>query len=45
MKVMRNGILSEDRQVRLETSFIWAGKVMHGVSARPKHMIDVTGSL
>lgn len=27
---MRNGILSKDRQVRLEKSIIWAGEVMHG---------------
>lgn len=45
LKVTRNGILSEGRQVRLETSYIWAGKVMHGVSARLKHVTDVTGSL
>lgn len=30
LKVMRNGILSKDRQVRLEKSIIWAGEVMHG---------------
>lgn len=44
LKVMRNGILSKDRQVSLEKSIIWAGEVMHGVRVRLKYMTDVTGS-
>lgn len=30
LKVMRNGILSKDRQVGLESSIIWAREVMQG---------------
>lgn len=44
LKVMRNGTLSKDRQVRLEKSIIWAGEVMHGLRVRLKYMTDVTGS-
>ena len=33
---MRNGILSEDGQVRLEKSIIWAGEVMHGAQCETK---------
>lgn len=36
MKVTRNGVLSEDTQVRLAKSIIWAGKAMHGAQRETK---------
>lgn len=36
MKVTRNDILSEDTQVRLEKSIIWAGEAMHGAQCETK---------